>query len=128
MPVDFAHPPLSRVAPYRVPAPLACYESNTTFAVVIVDSILIDIGEDECYVSVRYALSLGEQLRYLRACFYSGQRHPELESDADALAALGATASDHCTTALGGHACTEAMAFRPLPLVRLVGALHVRSL
>ena len=41
-----------------------------------------------------------------------------------AFAALSATTRENCTTALCGHASTEAVALRTLASIRLIGAFH----
>ena len=48
--------------------------------------------------------------------------------DSETLAALGATASEHGTTALGGHTGTEAMGLGTLTLIRLIRTLHLKFL
>ena len=48
--------------------------------------------------------------------------------DGEALAALGTTSSQHCTSPLGGHAGTESMAFSALARVGLVSAFHTFTL
>ena len=47
--------------------------------------------------------------------------------DGEALAALGTTTGENVTTTLGGHAGTEAVGRRALPLVRLIRTLHFYS-
>ena len=51
-----------------------------------------------------------------------------LSLDGETLATLGAAASQHGTATPGGHASTEAMAFRAFASIRLVSAFHDSTL
>ena len=48
--------------------------------------------------------------------------------DGKALATLGTTTCEYSTAALGRHTGTETMALCALALIRLVGALHSKTL
>ena len=50
------------------------------------------------------------------------------ELDGQTLATLRATTCEYCTAALGRHTGTETMALGAFALIRLVGALHSKTL
>jgi hypothetical protein len=54
------------------------------------------------------------------------RRAPRLRSDAETLAALGTTTSQHQTAALGGHASTEAVYALAVQIAGLICALHLK--
>lgn len=80
-------------------------------------------SHDEREIRSLQTFAFGEQVGNVGAGFNSLQR--EFPLHAETLASLCATGTKHCTTTLGGHASTKAMALRALAIVRLVGAFHL---
>ena len=109
------------------------------FAPIAKDGVTQAFGSNKCHPAVDVLVTLKHGYAHKRASIPSSAREDPLKillgldglhrgalvRDGKALAALRATARENLTAALGGHAGAEAVGLGTLPLVWLVGALHV---
>ena len=116
----FPHTTFCLIAPYGVSQFLSSNKSNTTFTVVL----LLILYQQYAQFGRAHALSLFKEARNVFARF---DRFHDLKTvlDGQALAPLGATASQYSTATLARHARAETMAFCTFTGVRLVSALHL---
>ena len=120
--VERSHPPLRTVTPDCIPELFSCNKSNTTTRAVL----FIVPQNYYCYIVCSNTSTLLKEGRNLGAGFNNIQRRRDL--DGQTLTTLGTTTCENGTTAFGGHTGAETMALSTLALIRLVGALHSKTL